>query len=89
MVSLDGFPLNIIFFKAKNARHVFSDYLDLYKSGAFTTERATVASFKGPSSVVLSTDTIVDADIIILATGDIDNIAREVEIGISSLTSPP
>ncbi len=89
MVSLDGFLLSIIFLKAKSARHIFSDYLDLYKSGAFATERATVASFKGPSSVVLSTDTIVDADIIILATGGIDSIAREVEIGISSLTPPP
>ncbi len=67
--------------------HFFSDYLDFYKSGAFTTERATVVSFKGPSSVVLSTDTIVDADIIILATGD--NIAKQVEIvrHVRSLTN--
>ncbi len=85
MVSLDGFLLKVAFLKADECA-IFADYLDFYKSGAFTTERATLASFKGARSVVLSTDTIVDADVIILATGD-DNIAKKVEIGISSLTS--
>ncbi len=49
--------------------HPRSDYLDLFKAGVFTTEQASVVSFKGPNRVVLSTGTEVEADTIICATG--------------------
>ncbi len=46
-----------------------SEYLDLFKAGIFTIERASVVSFKGPNCVVLSTGTEVEADTIVCATG--------------------
>ncbi len=49
--------------------HPPSEYLDLFKAGAFTTEKASVVAFKGPNRVVLSTGTEVEADTIVCATG--------------------